>query len=57
MKEADKIWLCINTELFLATSFVFRSLLAVGTVFIAVILRKHSWTEASCQAIVSIILK
>jgi len=42
MKEADKIWLCINTELFLATSFVFRSLLAVGTVFIAVILRKHS---------------
>lgn len=57
MKEAKKIWLCINMELFLATSFVFRSLLAVWAVFIAAILGKCSWVDASCYAIVSVTLK
>lgn len=57
MKEPEKIWLCINTELFVATSFVFRSLLAVWAVFIAVILGKCSTSRSQLPCYVSVILK
>jgi len=51
MKEAEKIWLYVNRELFLATSF--RSLQAFWAVFIAVILDKSSPAKAICQAVAS----